>query len=286
MADKPGLLAYLGAAFSWRWNLLALGSAVALGLLGPAPEIVLPIVGAAELLYLTGLVSIPKFRQAIDMRHAALRKQGKQVVAKTNQVDQVETLLAQLAPGLRKRFLDLRERCLTMGRIARGLSGGKSTADELRTPGLDKLLWVFLRLLYAHQGLTRFLHETDDSKMQQQIRQLEARLAKLAEDGEDDRLRKSLTGALATATLRLDNLRKAERNAEFVEIELDRIEAKILALSEMAVNNQSPDFITSQVDAVAAGMAETESAIKELNYITGLGETLEEAPSILAREMA
>ncbi len=286
MADKPGLMGYLGAAFGWRWNLLALGGAVALAMLGPAPEIMLPIVGAAELLYLTGLVSIPKFRQAIDMRHAARRKQGKAVVARTDQGNQVDALLAQLAPGLRKRFLDLRERCLTMGRIARGLSGGKSHADELRTPGLDKLLWVFLRLLYAHQGLTRFLHETDEQKMQEQISQLEGRLAKLATDDDDERLRKSLTGALATATLRLDNLRTAERNAEFVEIELDRIEAKILALSEMAVNNQSPDFITSQVDAVAAGMAETESAIKELNYITGLGETLEEAPAILSRELA
>jgi hypothetical protein len=246
----------------------------------------LPIVGAAELLYLTGLISIPKFRQAIDMRHAAKRKQGKTAVAGTDRVNQVDALLAQLAPGLRKRFLDLRERCLTMGRIARGLSGGKSHADELRTPGLDKLLWVFLRLLYAHQGLTRFLHETDERKMQEQVAQIEGRLAKLAQEDGDERLRKSLTGALATATLRLDNLRTAERNAEFVEIELDRIEAKILALSEMAVNNQSPDFITSQVDAVAAGMAETESAIKELNYITGLGETLEEAPAILSRELA
>jgi hypothetical protein len=286
MADKPGLMGYLGAAFGWRWNLLAFGSAVALAVLGPAPEIMLPIVGAAELLYLTGLISIPKFRQAIDMRHAAKRKQGKTAVAGTDRVNQVDALLAQLAPGLRKRFLDLRERCLTMGRIARGLSGGKSHADELRTPGLDKLLWVFLRLLYAHQGLTRFLHETDERKMQEQVAQIEGRLAKLAQEDGDERLRKSLTGALATATLRLDNLRTAERNAEFVEIELDRIEAKILALSEMAVNNQSPDFITSQVDAVAAGMAETESAIKELNYITGLGETLEEAPAILSRELA
>ena len=286
MADKPGLLGYLGAAFSWRWNLLALGGGIAAAVISGTPEILLPVVGAAELLYLTGLISIPKFRQAIDMRHAASRRQQSTQPAKVDARDQVDQLLNQLAPGLRKRFLEVRERCLTMGRIARGLSGGQSSADDLRTPGLDKLLWVFLRLLYAHQGLTRFLHETDDKAMQAQIEQLEKRLQKLGEGSDDDRLRKSLTGALATATLRLDNLRKAQGNAEYIEIELDRIEAKILALSEMSVNNQSPDFITSQVDAVAAGMAETESAIKELNYITGLGETLEEAPSILSRELA
>ncbi|MCB1627372.1 MAG: hypothetical protein KDI48_06555 [Xanthomonadales bacterium] len=286
MADKPGLLGYLGAAFSWRWNLLALGAGIATAVISGTPEILLPVVGAAELLYLTGLISIPKFRQAIDMRHAASRRKESTQPAKVDARDQVDQLLNQLAPGLRKRFLEVRERCLTMGRIARGLSGGQSSADDLRTPGLDKLLWVFLRLLYAHQGLTRFLHETDDKAMQAQIEQLEKRLQKLGEGPDDDRLRKSLTGALATATLRLDNLRKAQGNAEYIEIELDRIEAKILALSEMSVNNQSPDFITSQVDAVAAGMAETESAIKELNYITGLGETLEEAPSILSRELA
>lgn len=276
-----GLMRYLKAAFTWRWNLLALASAVGLGALSPAPEVVLPIVAAAELAYLTGLISIPKFRQAIDMReHAASRSESPR---KQSGRDSVESLLRELAPGLRKRFLELRERCLTMRRIARGLSNSDGSAEDLRTPGLDKLLWVFLRLLYSHQGLTRFLDETDSKALEQQISKLEGRRGKLGEG--DERLRKSLTDAIATTSMRLQNLRNAERNAEFVALELDRIQAKILALSEMAVNNQSPDFITSQVDAVAAGMAETESAIKELNYITGLGETLEEAPSILERSI-
>ncbi|MCB1636814.1 MAG: hypothetical protein KDI51_19660, partial [Xanthomonadales bacterium] len=144
MADKPGLLGYLGAAFSWRWNLLALGAGIATAVISGTPEILLPVVGAAELLYLTGLISIPKFRQAIDMRHAASRRKESTQPAKVDARDQVDQLLNQLAPGLRKRFLEVRERCLTMGRIARGLSGGQSSADDLRTPGLDKLLWVFL----------------------------------------------------------------------------------------------------------------------------------------------
>lgn len=276
-----GLMGYLKAAFTWRWNLLALTGAIALGALSPAPEIMLPVIAAAELAYLTGLISIPKFRQSVDMR--AARKARSSAPAKRSKSDSVDGLLRELAPGLRKRFLELRQRCLTMRRIARGLSGSKSTADELRTPGLDKLLWVFLRLLYSHQGLTRFLDETDGGSLERQMDKLETRRTELG-DG-DERLHRSLTDAIATASMRLENLHNAERNAEFVALELDRIQAKILALSEMAVNNQSPDFITSQVDAVAAGMAETESAIKELNYITGLGETLEEAPSILESEM-
>ncbi|MCB1642960.1 MAG: hypothetical protein KDI37_14615, partial [Xanthomonadales bacterium] len=103
MADKPGLLGYLGAAFSWRWNLLALGAGIATAVISGTPEILLPVVGAAELLYLTGLISIPKFRQAIDMRHAASRRKESTQPAKVDARDQVDQLLNQLAPGLRKR---------------------------------------------------------------------------------------------------------------------------------------------------------------------------------------
>ena len=83
--------------------------------------------------------------------------------------------------------------------------------------------------------------------------------------------------------MRIDNYRAAERNSEFVGLELDRIENKILALSEMSVNNQSPDFLTAQVDAVADSMTQTESAMRELDALTGLGRELtREPPKILA----
>jgi hypothetical protein len=86
--------------------------------------------------------------------------------------------------------------------------------------------------------------------------------------------------------MRIENYRNAQRNSEFVEVELDRIENKILALSEMSVNNQNPDFISSQVDAVADSMTQTESAIRELDALTGLGQELNRAPPrILAGQL-
>ena len=56
----------------------------------------------------------------------------------------------------------------------------------------------------------------------------------------DERVTRSLQDSLADAELRLDNYRKAAKDAAFVAIELDRIETKIQALIEMGVSRQDP----------------------------------------------
>ena len=289
---QPGLLQatpmqnslsnYIKAAFTWRWNLLALGAGVAFAVLSPIPAAVLALLAAGELTYLTGLVSNAKFRKAIDASGSP-SKIGLQVGPDPNSQIALTEALNQLAPGLRKRFLELRQRCLTLQTIAQKISGGPSTGDEMRSNGLDKLLWVHLRLLLAQQGLWRFLEETDVTELDRQLADLTKRKESI---GADERMLRSIIDAIATLTMRIENYRTAQRNSEFVELELNRIENKILALGEMAVNNQNPDFISSQVDAVADSMNQTESAIRELDALTGLSRDLgREPPRILAGQL-
>jgi hypothetical protein len=282
---------YLKEAFTFKWNLLIFGGAMAAAALSPAPDVLLPLVGAAELTYLTGLVSLPRFQKAIDIKHAS---QNRQLGAKSEASEGTKNRLGAVLNGLesrgRIRFQKLRERCLKMQRLAHGVRGGHTdqTAIELRTPGLDRLLWVFLRLLYSQQGLLRFLDATDEDAIRTQLANQTAKLeaAKTDQkDGEESRIVKSLTDSIATTELRLDNYERATKNAEFVEIELDRIETKIQALTEMAVSHQDPDYISSQVDSVADSMTHTEEAIRDLHHITGL-EEIDEAPSILEADLA
>jgi hypothetical protein len=269
---------YIKAAFSWRGNLLALAAGVAASFISGHPEVVLPLLAAGEMAYLTLLTSIPKFRSSVDMRKYNAQTRSPQ--AQSNSDDQVINILRDLAPGLRNRFVSLRDRCMTMQRLSQKIGGNSQfdpSRDEMRNEGLDKMLWVFLRLLYAQQGLWRFLEETNPGDLENQLKKLEERRKALAERP-DERLQKSLTDAIATATMRLDNVRGARNNADFVELELDRIEGKIMALSEMSVNNSNPDFITTQVDAVADSMTATESAMQELNYLTGLSADINAPP--------
>lgn len=277
MASPPSLGKYLKAAFTWRWNLLALFAGVALSVVGPVPEVGFALLGAAELLYLSTLISIPKFRRAIDAASSGVKSSA--FAEATEPQANLAEVLNQLGPGPRKRFLELRQRCLTLQGIAARIGGVQGPGQELRSSGLDKLLWVYLRLSLAQQGLWRFLEESDVKALEAQLLQLTKRREA---PGIDERMLKSIIDAVATITLRIDNFQAAQRNSEFVDLELDRIENKILALSEMAVNNQNPDFISAQVDAVADSMTQTESAMRELDTLTGISRELtREPPRIL-----
>ena len=90
---------------------------------------------------------------------------------------------------------------------------------------------------------------------------------------------------MVTAELRRENFQKASSNDEYISAELDRLEAKIQALTEMAISHQDPGELSTQVDAVAEGLSQTEQTIKDLQSITGLSHDASEAPSILGNEL-
>jgi hypothetical protein len=94
-------------------------------------------------------------------------------------------------------------------------------------------------------------------------------------------VRAALQDNLDTSRNRLANLTKAQENYELVGLEIDRLENKIRSLSEMAVNRQEPEFISSEVDHVASSMVDTEKTMNELQFATGLNSLDNEPPSLL-----
>jgi len=287
VVGRRSLASYIKSAFLTRWNMLLFFGAGVAAALSPWPDALLPMVAAGELAYLAGIVSRPRFRQAIDAQNHAARRGAsgpqKARVAKPALI----ALLNSLPPNSRRRFESLRAHCLEMSRIAegvRGQPGAQTRADELRTPALDRLLWVFLRLLAANRALERFIENTDENELTTKLQDLRGKL-ETAQQNADERVKMSLQDSVNVAEMRLANYRKAASNAQFVELELDRIEAKIQALVEMSVNRQDPDFLTDQVDAAADSMKQTETAISELQSITGLTDVLEEPPPILDSDL-
>jgi len=281
-----GMPDYLKEAFLFRWNLLFFGGGLAAAALTPLAPVLLPLVGATELMYLTGLISIPRYRAAIDAKvHAARR--GDPEAVPSSPVSLV-TMLSGLPSDSRTRFERLHARCLEMRGIAAGVRGTAGNqagaAEDIRTPGLDRLLWLFLRLLLSKAALDRFLKTMNGQEISTRLDELRKNLT-AAQTAADDRVVRSLQDSIAMGELRLDNFGRAKKNAEFVSVELDRIEEKIQALAEMAVNRQDPDFLSSQVDSAAESMRQTEKAVSELQHLTGLGEQLEDPPAILESDL-
>jgi hypothetical protein len=278
---------YLKEAFLFRWNVLFFGGGLAAAALTPLAPVLLPLVGATELMYLTGLISIPRFRAAIDAKVHAARRGDPGDVPSLPAVSLV-TMLSGLPSDARTRFERLHARCLEMRGIAAGVRGAAgnqpSAAEEIRTPGLDRLLWLFLRLLLSKAALDRFLKTMNGQEISTRLEELRKNLT-AAQTAADERVVRSLQDSIAMGELRLDNFGRAKKNAEFVSVELDRIEEKIQALAEMAVNRQDPDFLSSQVDSAAESMRQTEKAVSELQHLTGLGDQLEDPPAILETDL-
>lgn len=282
---------YLKEAFLFRWNLLFFLGGLAGAALAPLPDVTIPLVVAGELAYLAGLTSLPRFRGAIDAKvHAAQAT----TPAAATATPPLVVMLAGLPADMRKRFEQLHARCVEMRHLAvgvRGASGREAgSAEEIRTPGLDRLLWLFLRLLMSKTALDRFLKTMSVEDINARLEQLRKDLASAQQaaasgPAADERIARSLQDSIAMAELRLDNYERARKNAQFVTIELDRMESKIQALAEMAVNRQDPDLISSQVDSAAESMRQTEKAVSELQHLTGMADELQDPPAILDADL-
>jgi len=296
--QRAGLMRYLKEAFTFRWNLLVFGGGAIAAVMSGHPDVAIPLVAAAEVTFLAGLATLPRFQAAIDAKaHGETTGDAEAAPAARvpNQAgrDRILDVLKSLSEDRRSRFLRLRARCVEMARIANAVRGETrdtgGAATELRTPALDRLLWVFLKLLLSEQAIARFLQATDESQIDKSLSDLTDKVAKrtavVAEkDRPDDRLLRSLADSVATATLRKDNVVKSKGNAEFVAAELDRLENKIQAVTEMAVSHADPNEMSSKIDAIADGISQTEETIRELENLTGMAADAE-TPSILDSEM-
>jgi hypothetical protein len=279
---------YIQTAFMNRWNLLWFLGAGAFALLTPVPDVVLAIAAAAEITYLGLLGTHPKFQAYVDAQEAQQARAASSV--STQQA--LERITKSLPKELLDRFLALKARCLDLQQIAAELKQTTHGASPLplehyQIAGLDRLLWIHLRLLFTQFALFRFLKQTSEEQIQADIKRLEGRLAQVAErpaSDQDQRVRKALEDNLQTSRDRLSNLQRARGNFDLVKLEIDRLENKIRSLSELAVNRQEPDYISGQVDQVAASMIETEKTMNELQFVTGL-EGVDEAPSLLQSDV-
>lgn len=282
-----GVAKYFKKAFLNRWNLLALTGGTGAAIVAGAAmfPVLMPLVLAGEIAVIAMLATHPKFQAYIDAQEAA---QNRKASSQTSS-QALQQILRQLPRKALDRFEQLRTRCLELRQIASDLK--QSNHDEPSAPlesfqlaGLDRLLWIFLRLQFTQYSIARFLERTSIEQIQADIKQTEYRLSKVpAEDASphNQKIRHTLEDNLQTCKDRLANYEKAKNNYELVGLELDRLENKIRTLAELAVNRQEPDFISGQVDQVASSMLETEKTMNELQFATGLGPLDEEAPELV-----
>jgi len=284
------LLNYIKTAFWNQWNLLLFVGGMGFAILSGQPDVAMPIVIAAETAYLGLLGTHPKFQKYVDAQSA--KQQRQQSSAK--KVYALEKITSSLPKPLLDRYNDLRQRCRLLGEIASDLKeplefGTHEQLESMQRRGLDRLLWVFLRLLFTQHQLEQFQMAVSEEQIQVELKRIDLELARLAESDSPEhaaKIRRTLMDNRETLNERLKNYKRAKSNYEFVQFELDRVENKIKSLSELSVNRQDPEYISGQIDAVTGSMKETERTMNELKFITGIGNFDDDAPELISEKQA
>ncbi len=279
MAAKASFLSYVKSAFLWHWNLLAVGGGVFFSFLSRRPDMFLPLVGAVELLYLGMLSSNPRFRKAMDARRAA-------VPLAPDQSQLLAQIRASIASDAWGRFVALQNRCRTLQNLSRQLQGPDASQDkslqEIHSESLDRLLWMFLKLLYSLDALDRYLAATNRNDLELSIIESEKQIEKAKAEKRGEKLIRALEDKLETQRQRLQNYERTRDNRELICVEIDRIEQKVSAISEMALSTRDSGEIGAQVDGIAAGVSATEDALRDLDVAPVFRQ--ETAPKFLSQQ--
>ncbi|GMW01658.1 MAG: hypothetical protein AMXMBFR84_27950 [Candidatus Hydrogenedentota bacterium] len=262
---RTGFTQYVKAAFLWHWNLLAVGAGVALAVLSGKPDVVFPLLMAGEMLYLGLLTTRPRFQKAIDARTAAA------VGSSQDDLRLMAEIKKTLHPEAWSRFEELRARCLALQNLAEQMRGSQSAEPvrvrEMQTESLERLLWMFLKLIYSHEAVQRFLRTTNRDALVAQISSAEKEIQSAKAKNRSDKLIRSIEDKLETLKQRLTNYDKADENRELLAAEINRIEQKVNAISEMSISARDASDVSAQVDGIADGVSVTEAAIQKLDVM-------------------
>ncbi|HOX08871.1 MAG TPA: hypothetical protein PK280_20925 [Planctomycetota bacterium] len=285
MPAKRSWFQYVKTAFLWRWNLLLVGAGAVLAVLSGKPDVVLPVLGALEVGYLGLMTTNARFQKAVD---AAGLAAGRTAAVAEDPAAVLGRIRGVLTPKEWGRFESLRRRCEALDEIGRQLrgpdSGGDGTLTGIRSEALDRLLWMFLKLLISKNALDRFLDTVDPEELSAAVAECEKQVESARGRGAaGEHLVRSLEDKLETIRQRLTNRQRAKDNRETVVAELDRVEQKIAAVSEGTLTSRDAAAIGAQVDGIAAGVTVADEAIRDLDV--SLPVSSDSAPNILRRKV-
>jgi len=282
--SRQSFLTYVIAAAKSRGNLAMLaGGVVAAVLLEEERDLVQLFLVGAEVAYLGLVPMLPAYRALIDGKASQRSNSRLQLTAQ----GRFEDLLSSLVPARAARFETVRTRCNALKEAVASRDEMLSAIAKEQLAFVDRLLWVFLKLLETDQNLERFLGGVSERELGKEIIRAKEQLDLLMVAGRDaveDRKRTVLDDTVQTLSQRRANIGRARHNHELVGFEIQRIEQKLTIIAELAINRQDPAVLTAEVDSMADSVRATEETIGELQAFVGGNEPDVAVPRILVDE--
>jgi hypothetical protein len=189
--------------------------------------------------YLTLLATNPRFQRYVDLRS--------RITAEASAGARRQELIGKLSRGARDRLAAVEQKRARILEVY-----GEAQADAYVVDGnrdaLDRLIWIYLKLLVGRDHLEVTRAETHADELSRRIADLEKATAEGGGVPASASLRESQQATLKLLKQRLANLARCDRTIQEIDSDLERIEAQIdLALESAGLHGQS-DAIPGNIE--------------------------------------
>ena len=253
-----GIFDYIREAFKVPYNLILLTGGLLAGVITFHPEVVWPMVGALEILYLLGVAQHPRFQNLVQAKRAAAE-------AEVTAAQAGEPVARDADPRAARSFREgpgaVRGAAALARPVARRRPARRLFGEE-QTESVNKLLWAFLRALAHEQVVATFSTPARRSEMEESLGRVEQEKAK---PDLSETMRTALGESVEVLKKRLENLGHAEENLQNLRARLLRIENSILLIQEQALTRSDPSFIEAEVQAATAGLDTSEEMLRMMD---------------------
>ncbi|HEX3048717.1 MAG TPA: hypothetical protein VHY08_28475 [Bacillota bacterium] len=210
------------------------------------------------LLFMSGSERFQKLVQGVELQET-------QADAAKRQAE----VLAALDKPSQERYRRFTQSCNELLQITKS-NPGTIGIEGIRAGDLNQLLGIFLRLLNSRQKISRILSQTTREALEQEIKNLSAKLAK---EPEGSPVFRSLKGNLDIQNRRLENRLRAEESLKVAENELDRIESQVTLITEETTVSSDPEVLSVRLDGVIQSLQGTTQWMSEHGEFFGSLET-------------
>lgn len=270
MAAKPGFFDYVAAAFNARPfgmfvapNWIGVAATGLLGVINPG----FWVLGAGlELGYLFLLSTNARFQRTVT----AARMSGQA----TEEDRRVLDAIARLADHDRQCYVSFTARCRSILDLQTQAGGIETGGLDAQSDGLNRLSWMYLKLLLARRAIDDVLVDAKDAARQDPATRRAALERQLSDASIDADLKRSLSAQLEILDQRLARRREAERKRDFIAAELSRIEQQVELIREQAALSTDPESLSQRIDAITATLGTTSQWIRDQQQVLGSMEDL------------
>jgi hypothetical protein len=191
-----------------------------------------------EAAVLGSLAFNPRFQNLVDARALPVAAQA--------EADKRSSLIAALPPDLQTRLLSLHSTAARVIAICNKL-GAEPEALSGTQASLDKLEWIYLKLLIARDHLANDLGAETEATLRQRVTLLQAEIG-APQEAAPTALQRSQQATLSLLQQRLDNLQNREHLLKENESDLSRIEAQVALMRENAAIEGKPAAVDTEIE--------------------------------------